>query len=71
MNSFAKFEKFLPHSIIIPRLLTVGSQMPELDQWEGFFCTPYKLVSRNTPYKLGLPSLLVAIPFTRGGGGEG
>ena len=32
MNYFAKFEKFLPHSIIIPRFITVGSQMPGLDQ---------------------------------------
>ena len=31
MNYFAKFEKFLPHSIIIPRFMTVGSQMLELD----------------------------------------
>ena len=30
MNYFAKFEKFLPHSIIIPSFMTVGSQMPEL-----------------------------------------
>ena len=34
MNYFAKFEKFLPHSIIIPSFMTVGSQMPELD-WGG------------------------------------
>ena len=31
MNYFAKLEKFLPHSIIIPSFMTVGSQMPELD----------------------------------------
>ena len=31
MNYFAKFEKFLPHSIIIPSFMTIGSQMPELD----------------------------------------
>ena len=31
---FAKFEKFIPHSIIIPSFMTVGSQMPELN-WEG------------------------------------
>ena len=48
MNYFAKFKKFLPHSIIIP---TVGSQMPELDR--GAF-PPYKIGSQNTPYKLGL-----------------
>ena len=34
MNYFAKFEKFLPHSIIMPSFMTVGSQMPELD-WGG------------------------------------
>ena len=37
MNCFAKFEKFLPHSIIIPSFMTVGSQMAELE-WEGAFC---------------------------------
>ena len=31
INYFAKFEKFLPRSIIIPSFMTVGSQMPELD----------------------------------------
>ena len=36
MNYFAKFEKFLPHSIIIPSFMTVGNQMPELD-WGGGF----------------------------------
>ena len=35
MNYFTKFEKFLPHSIIIPSFMTVRSQMPELD-WEAF-----------------------------------
>ena len=34
MNYFAKFENFLPQSIIIPSFMTVGSQMPELD-WGG------------------------------------
>ena len=38
MNYFAKFEKFLPHSIIIPSFITVGSQMPELDR--GLFAPP-------------------------------
>ena len=41
MNYFAKFEKFLPHSIIIPSFMTVGSQMPELDWgggWGGGLC---------------------------------
>ena len=54
MNYFAKFEKFLPHSIIIPSFMTVRSQMPELD-WEAFLPPPpYKIGSQNTPYELGL-----------------
>ena len=32
MKYFAKFEKFTPHSIIIPIFMTIGSQMPELDR---------------------------------------
>ena len=52
MNYFARFEKFLPHSIIIPSFMTVGSQMPELDR--GTSPPPHKLGSQNTPYKLGL-----------------
>ena len=32
MNNFAKFEKFLPHSITIPSFMIVGSQMAELDR---------------------------------------
>ena len=57
MNSFAKFEKFLPHSssTIITSFMSVRSQMPELDQ-EGFLPPPpppYKIGRRNTPYKLG------------------
>ena len=51
MNYFAKLEKFLPHSIIIPSFMTAGSQMPEL-HWG--VSPPYKVGSRNTPYKLGL-----------------
>ena len=49
MNYFAKFEKFLPHNIIIPSFMTVGSQMPELDLG-GFFAPPprYKIGSQNT-----------------------
>ena len=46
INYFAEFEKFTPHSI--PSVMTVGSQMPELDGGGGFFG------SQNTPYKLGL-----------------
>ena len=55
MNYFVKFEKFIPHIIIIPGFMTIGSQMPELDQGRGLFCSPrYKLGSQNTPYKIGL-----------------
>ena len=54
MKYFAKFAKFIPHSIIMPSFMTIGSQMPELD-W-GLFCPPppYKIGCQNTPYKLGL-----------------
>ena len=38
INCFAKFEKFLPHSIIIPSFMSVENQMPELDR--GAFCPP-------------------------------
>ena len=56
MNYCAKFEKFLPHRIIIPSFMTVGSLMPELDR-EGFLSPPpYKIGSQNTPYKPGLRS---------------
>ena len=40
MNCFAKFEKFLPHSIIIPSFMSVGIQMPELDRGRGAFLPP-------------------------------
>ena len=55
-NYFAKFEKFIPHSMNIPSFMTIGSQMPELDWEGGFFAPPpqYKIGSQNTPYKLGL-----------------
>ena len=53
MNYFAKFEKFLPHSIIILSFMAVGSHMPELDRG-GFALPLYKLGCQNTPYKLGL-----------------
>ena len=49
MNYFAKFEKFLPHTIIIPSFTTVRSQMPELGREGGAFC--------GCPYKLGLNHL--------------
>ena len=51
MNYFAKFEKFLPHSIIIPSFMTIGSQMPELDG----------------PYKLGLKISQVEVISEREG----
>ena len=35
MNCFAKFEKFLPHIILIPNFMTVEGQMPELDLGRG------------------------------------
>ena len=41
MNYFAKFEKFLPHSISIPSFMTIGSQMPELDRGGGGFFAPH------------------------------
>ena len=58
MNCFAKFEKFLPHSIIITSFMSVGSQMPELDR-RGFFAAPppYKISTQNTPHKLGLRNI--------------
>ena len=43
--------------------MSVGSQMPELDRWGGFL-PPYKMISQNTPYKLGLTF------FFWGGGSE-
>ena len=58
MKYFAKFEKFIPHSI--PSFITVGSQMPELDS-EAFLPPPppYKIGCQNTPYKLGLSLLKI------------
>ena len=35
MNCFAKFEKFLPYSIIIPSFMSVESQMSELHRGGG------------------------------------
>ena len=58
MNYFAKFEKFILHSIIIPSFMTIGSQMPELDRG-AFLPSPYKIGSQSTPYKLGLTEILV------------
>ena len=59
MNYFAKFEKLLPHSIIIPSLMTVGSQMSELDLGGGAFLPPYKTSNQNAPYRLGLSLALL------------
>ena len=39
-NYCVKFEKFIPHSIIIPSFMTIGSQMPELDQGRRLFAPP-------------------------------
>ena len=38
MNYFAKFETFIPHSIIIPSFMTIRGQMPEFDR--GAFLPP-------------------------------
>ena len=55
MKYFAKFEKFISHSIIIPSFMTIGSQIPELDRGGDLFAPPpYKIGCQNTPYKLGL-----------------
>ena len=45
MKYFAKFEKSMPHSIITPSFMTIGSQMPELDGegGGGFLPPPYKI----------------------------
>ena len=51
MNYFAKFEKFLSHSIIMPSFMTVQSQMPELEEEAPL---SYKLSSQNAPYKVVL-----------------
>ena len=34
--------------------MTIGSQMPELDQGAFLPPPPYKIGNQNTPYKLGL-----------------
>ena len=60
MKYFAKFEKFIPHSIIIPSFMTIGSQVSELE-W-GLSPPPYKIGSQNTPYKLELTSCIIFIP---------
>ena len=54
---FAKFEKFIPHSVIIPSFMTIRSKMSELDR-EAFLPPPYKIGCQNTSHKLGLKHLL-------------
>ena len=57
MNCFAKFEKFLPHSMFY---MSVESQSPESERGDS----PHKIGSQNTPYKLGLRSpFLITILF--------
>ena len=43
--------------------MTIGSQMPELDQGGGglFALSPYKIDSQNTPYKLELNGILYGV----------
>ena len=54
MKHFAKLERFIPHSIIMPSFMPIGSQMPELDSGGFLPPSPHKIGSQNTPYKLGL-----------------
>ena len=67
MNYFAKFEKFLPHRIIIPSFMTVGSLMPGFDRGSFFVPPPppYKIGSQNTPYKLGLKNEIYLVLTTK------
>ena len=37
INCFTKFEKFLPHIIIMPSFMSVGNQMPKLER--RLFCS--------------------------------
>ena len=60
INYTAEFERFSPHSIIIPSFMTIGSQMSELDRGP-----PSKIGSQNTPYKLGLISELQSVNPSR------
>ena len=60
MNGTAKIEKFLPHSIVTPNFMTVGSQMPDLDgEGVGGFPPSCILGSQNTPYILGLMIMIL------------
>ena len=49
MNCFAEFEKFLPHSIIMPSFRTVRIQMPELDGGRAFLPAPMQIRSSKYP----------------------
>ena len=71
MNYFAKFEKFLRHSIIMRSFMTAGSQMSELDRGPFLPPPPYNLSSRNTPYKLTRVKFSLTLRAPRGGGGGG
>ena len=66
MNNFAKFEKFVPHSIIMQSFMIVGSQMPELDcgrQTESF-----KTTSAHASTGLLFPFLIVQMKLFNHGG---
>ena len=43
INCFAKFEKLLPHGIMIPSFMSVGNQMLELDRGAFFAPPPNKI----------------------------
>ena len=58
---FTKFEKFIPHIIIMPSFMTVGSQINARVRLGGFFAPPYKTGCQNTPYKLGLNSTFYSV----------
>ena len=54
INYFVKFEKCIPHSIIIPKFYDYRKSNARVRLGGGFFAPPYKIGSQNTPYKLGL-----------------
>ena len=57
MKYFAKFEKFIPYSIIIPSFMKSNARVRP--GGGAFLPPPYKLGSQNTPYKLGLTTILL------------
>ena len=62
MNYFAKFEKFLPHSIIMPSFIyLIIPRVRPVGMGEGFLPPPpqMKIGSQNTAYKLGLSTLIL------------